>query len=56
VDGLTLLTKADAGQISLQREPIQLAELVRDCFADAQILARPAGGGGRTRRLPKQRP
>ncbi len=43
VDGLTLLTKADAGQISLRREPIRLAELVRECFADAQILARPHG-------------
>ncbi len=41
VDGLTLLTKADAGQISLKREPVRLDELVRDCFADAQILAQP---------------
>lgn len=42
VDGLTLLTKADAGQIELKREPVQLDEIVRDVFADAQILARPA--------------
>lgn len=41
VDGLTLLTKADAGQIELKHEPISLDELVRDSFADAQILALP---------------
>ena len=41
VDGLTLLTKADAGQIELKREPVQLDEIVRDVIADAQILARP---------------
>ncbi len=39
VDGLTLLAKADAGQIPLAREPVNLAELVRDNFADLQILA-----------------
>ena len=42
VDGLTLLTKADAGQIALKSEPIALDEIVRDVFADAQILAKPA--------------
>ena len=42
VDGLTLLTKADAGQIALKSEPLALDEIVRDVFADAQILARPA--------------
>ena len=42
VDGLTLLTKADAGQISLKSEPLALDEIVRDVFADAQVLARPA--------------
>ncbi len=42
VDGLTLLTKADAGQIALKYEPLALDEIVRDIFADAQILARPA--------------
>ncbi|HEY4416974.1 MAG TPA: ATP-binding protein [Verrucomicrobiae bacterium] len=41
VDGLTLLAKADAGQIILQIESISLAELVRDNFADMQILAEP---------------
>jgi len=42
VDGLTLLTKADAGQVSLKLEALQLDELVGDAFADAQILAKPA--------------
>jgi signal transduction histidine kinase len=41
VDGLTLLTRADAGQITLAREPVRLDELVRDTWADAQSLARP---------------
>ncbi len=41
VDGLSLLTKADAGEIALQREPVRLDELVRDAFEDAQILAEP---------------
>jgi signal transduction histidine kinase len=41
VDALTLLTKADAGQIALERTPVRLDELVRDDFADAQILAQP---------------
>ena len=39
VSGLTLLAKADAGQIKLAKEPVRLDELVRDVFADAQILA-----------------
>jgi signal transduction histidine kinase len=43
VDGLTLLAKADAGQITLAREPVRLDELIRDNFADALILAEPAG-------------
>ena len=43
VDGLTLLAKADAGQIALAMEPVRLDELVRDNFADAQILAEPHG-------------
>ncbi len=43
VDGLTLLTKADAGQIALRLEPVPLDELVRECFADANLLAQPAG-------------
>jgi signal transduction histidine kinase len=41
VDGLTLLTKAGAGQIALAREPIRLDELVREAYTDAQSLARP---------------
>jgi signal transduction histidine kinase len=41
VDGLTLLTRADAGQIVLAREPVRLDELVREAHADAQSLARP---------------
>jgi len=41
VDGLTLLTKADAGQIKLNFEPVRLDELVRESFADAKILAHP---------------
>jgi len=41
VDGLTLLAKADAGQVELKFEPVQLDELVRDNFADTQILAEP---------------
>ena len=43
VDGLSLLTKADAGQVALNLETVQLDELARDNFADAQILAEPHG-------------
>jgi signal transduction histidine kinase len=43
VDGLTLLTKADAGQITLKFEPLALDEIVREVFEDAKILAKPAG-------------
>jgi signal transduction histidine kinase len=43
VDGLTLLAKADAGQVALKLEPVRWDELVRDSFADAQILAEPQG-------------
>src|SRR6185503_3015449 len=39
VDGLTLLTKADAGLVSLTREPLRLDEPVRETFEDVQILA-----------------
>jgi len=42
VDGLTLLTKADAGQIELKFAALALDEIVNDVFADAQILAKPA--------------
>jgi signal transduction histidine kinase len=41
VDGLTLLAKADAGQVALTPEPVRLDELVRDNSEDAQILAEP---------------
>jgi len=41
VDGLTLLTKADTGQIQLDCEPVRLDELVRESFADAKILGQP---------------
>lgn len=43
VDGLTLLAKADAGLVPLVLVPVSLADLVRDCFADAQMLARASG-------------
>ena len=43
VDGLTLLAKADAGQVALQLETLRLDELVHDNFADAQILAEAHG-------------
>jgi signal transduction histidine kinase len=43
VDGLTLLMKADAGQIKLNREPVRLDDLVRESFADAKILAQSQG-------------
>ncbi len=43
VDGLTLLAKADAGQVALNLEAVHLDELVRDNFADLQILAEPSG-------------
>ncbi len=41
VASLTLLTKADTGQLQLNFEPLRLDELVRDSSADAQLLARP---------------
>jgi signal transduction histidine kinase len=43
VDGLTLLTKANAGLASVTLQPVALDELVRECFADAQILAQARG-------------
>jgi signal transduction histidine kinase len=43
VDGLTLLAKADAGQVALAFEPLRFDELVRDSFADTQILAQASG-------------
>ena len=41
VDGLTLLAKADARQIALRFETLRLDELIRENFADLQILAEP---------------
>jgi signal transduction histidine kinase len=41
VDGLTLLTRADAGQVKLNFEPVRLDDLVRESFADTKILAQP---------------
>jgi signal transduction histidine kinase len=41
VDGLTLLTKADAGQVNLKFEPVRFDDLVRENVADAKILAQP---------------
>lgn len=43
VDGLTLLTKADAGEIALNFETFALDEIIRDAFDDAQMLAKPQG-------------
>lgn len=41
VDGLTFLARADAGQVALELKSVALDELVRDAFADAQVLAQP---------------
>ena len=41
VDSLTLLTKIDAGLLSLEHQPVRIDELVRECFEDAKILAEP---------------
>ena len=43
VDGLTLLTKAGAGQVPLATATVPLQELVREVFADTQILAQSRG-------------
>jgi len=43
VDGLMLLTKADAGVVTLERTAVPLAELVREAFEDAQVLGQPEG-------------
>ena len=43
VDSLTLLTRADAGDVPLSMESVRLDELVRDHFDDTQILAEPHG-------------
>lgn len=41
VDSLTLLTKADAGLVQLEKQPVQFSELVEEASEDAQYLARP---------------
>jgi signal transduction histidine kinase len=41
VDGLSLLARADAGQVALACESVRLDELVHDSFTDAQMLAAP---------------
>jgi signal transduction histidine kinase len=43
VDGLTLLSKADAGIVALERKPVRLDELVREAAEDAEVLAQPSG-------------
>jgi signal transduction histidine kinase len=43
VDNLTLLAKADAGLVPLAFAPVRLDELVRDIFADTEILAEASG-------------
>ena len=43
VDSLTLLTKADTGQVVLGREAVRLDELLREALADAESLGRPSG-------------
>ena len=39
VDGLTLLTKADAGMVRLERQPLRLDKLVQESYDDAVVLA-----------------
>ncbi|HUA39652.1 MAG TPA: ATP-binding protein [Candidatus Sulfopaludibacter sp.] len=43
VDGLTLLARADAGQVTLKTDKLHFDELVWEARADAQILAEPQG-------------
>jgi signal transduction histidine kinase len=40
VDGLTLLTKADSGQLRLAMEAVPLGELIKEACADGQTLAK----------------
>ena len=40
VNGLTFLAKADAGQATIQIASVRLDELVRDAFADTEMLGR----------------
>ena len=43
VDALTLLTRADAGVVTLQRAPVALHELVEEAADDARVFAQPRG-------------
>jgi signal transduction histidine kinase len=43
VDGLTLLTKADAGRVDLRFEVVRFDEMLREYAADAIVLAKPRG-------------
>lgn len=43
VDSLSLLTKADAGLVTLEQQPVNLRELMVESFEDAQVLASPRG-------------
>ncbi|MBL9176386.1 MAG: HAMP domain-containing protein [Verrucomicrobiales bacterium] len=43
VDSLSLLTKADAGLVTLEQRPVNLRELVVESYEDAQVLASPRG-------------
>jgi len=43
VDNLGLLTKADAGLVTLERTPVPLHELVREAFDDAVVLGAKLG-------------
>jgi signal transduction histidine kinase len=43
VEGLTLLSRADANQLPLSREPVALDELVREAAENAQALGEPQG-------------
>lgn len=42
VDALAFLSKADSGHIVLAHDPVRLDRLVRESFADAQVLAGPS--------------
>lgn len=41
VDGLTFLSKADAGMLQFEKSPVRLDELAAEAFADAEVLAQP---------------
>ena len=43
IDDLLTLAKADAGQITVQREPVKLEAIIRDLYEDALVLAVPGG-------------